>query len=55
MAHDYAGVRKTEQLLKPAAADFGGNANTDMYKPPPQLVGDYTEQDARATHKLAQA
>jgi DNA polymerase I-like protein with 3'-5' exonuclease and polymerase domains len=52
MARDYAGVRKNEQLLKAAAADFGVNPKSEMYKLPPKFVGDYAEQDAVATLKL---
>ena len=52
MARDYAGVRKNEQLLKAAAADFGVNPKSEMYKLPPKFVGGYAEQDAVATLKL---
>ena len=52
MARDYAGVRKNEQLLKAAAADFGVNPKSEMYKLPPKFVGAYAEQDAVATLKL---
>ena len=52
MARDYAGVRKNEQLLKAAAAYFGVNPKSEMYKLPPKFVGGYAEQDAVATLKL---
>tara|TARA_R110002020_G_scaffold200213_2_gene402314 strand:+ start:4750 stop:6600 length:1851 start_codon:yes stop_codon:yes gene_type:complete len=49
---DYLGERKNETKLKEAAAAFGVDPKSEMYKLPAQFVGEYAEADARLTLKL---
>jgi DNA polymerase I-like protein with 3'-5' exonuclease and polymerase domains len=52
LGKDYLGERKDERDLRQAAAEFGVNAKSEMYKLPAQHVGAYAEQDASLTLKL---
>jgi len=52
LGRDYLGERKDERDLRQAAAEFGVNAKSEMYKLPAQHVGAYAEQDASLTLKL---
>ena len=52
LGRDYLGERKNERDLQQAAAEFGVNAKSEMYKLPAQHVGAYAEQDASLTLKL---
>ncbi len=54
LGRDYLSERKNEQELRTAAAEFGVNAKSEMYKLPAQHVGTYAEQDAALTLKLWQ-
>lgn len=49
---DYLGERKNERELRAAAAEFGLNPKSEMYKLPAHYVGTYAEQDAAGTLKL---
>jgi DNA polymerase I-like protein with 3'-5' exonuclease and polymerase domains len=49
---DYLGERKNELKLKEAAAAFGVDPKSEMYKMPAQFAGEYAEADARLTLKL---
>ena len=52
IAGDYLGQYKNEIKLKEAAAAFGVDPKSEMYKLPSQFVGEYAEADARLTLKL---
>ena len=52
IASDYLGQYKNEIKLKEAAAAFGVDPKSEMYKLPSQFVGEYAEADARLTLKL---
>jgi DNA polymerase I-like protein with 3'-5' exonuclease and polymerase domains len=54
LSRDYLQERKSERLLREAAATFGVNAKSEMYKLPAQHVGTYAEQDAELTLRLWQ-
>ncbi len=54
LGKDYLGERKQENELREAAAEFGVNPKSEMYKLPAQYVGLYAEQDAAITLKLWQ-
>ena len=54
LAKDYLGERKQETELREAAAEFGVNPKSEMYKLPAQYVGLYAEQDAAITLRLWQ-
>ena len=54
LAKDYLGERKQENDLREAAAEFGVNPKSEMYKLPAQYVGLYAEQDAAITLRLWQ-
>ena len=52
LGRDYLGERKDERELRAAAAEFGLNPKSEMYKLPAHYVGAYAEQDAALTLKL---
>ena len=52
IAGDFLGQYKNEIKLKEAAAAFGVDPKSEMYKLPSQFVGEYAEADARLTLKL---
>jgi DNA polymerase I-like protein with 3'-5' exonuclease and polymerase domains len=52
LGRDYLQDRKSEQGLREAAATFGVDAKSEMYKLPAQHVGQYAEQDAHLTLRL---
>ena len=52
LAFDYLQERKNERLLKLAAADYGVDAKSEMWKLPARFVGQYAEQDAAVTKRL---
>tara|TARA_B100000424_G_C22943604_1_gene502107 strand:- start:3611 stop:5113 length:1503 start_codon:yes stop_codon:yes gene_type:complete len=52
LAFDYLQERKNEKLLKLAAADYGVDAKSEMWKLPARFVGQYAEQDAAVTKRL---
>ena len=52
LAFDYLQERKNERLLKLAAADYGVDAKSEMWKLPARFVGQYAEQDAAVTRRL---
>jgi DNA polymerase I-like protein with 3'-5' exonuclease and polymerase domains len=52
IGRDYLGEGKDERELKVAAAEFGLNPKSEMYKLPAHYVGTYAEQDAALTLKL---
>ena len=52
IAGDYLGQYKNEIKLKEAAAAFGVDPKSEMYKMPAQFAGEYAEADARLTLKL---
>jgi DNA polymerase I-like protein with 3'-5' exonuclease and polymerase domains len=54
LSRDYLQERKSEHLLREAAASFGINPKSEMYKLPAQHVGTYAEQDANLTLRLWQ-
>jgi len=54
LSRDYLQERKSEHLLREAAASFGINPKSEMYKLPAQHVGVYAEQDANLTLRLWQ-
>ena len=54
LGRDYLGERKNERELREAAAQFGLNPKSEMYKLPAHYVGAYAEQDAALTLKLWQ-
>ena len=52
LGYDYCGETKSEAALQEAAAEFGVDAKSEMYKLPPMYVGNYAEQDTALTLKL---
>ncbi|MFL3657307.1 MAG: hypothetical protein ACJ07L_04520, partial [Opitutales bacterium] len=52
ISFDYLGEYKNESKLKEAAAAFGVNPKSEMYKLPATFVGEYAEEDAYLTLKL---
>jgi DNA polymerase I-like protein with 3'-5' exonuclease and polymerase domains len=52
IGRDYLQERKSEVELREAAAAFGVNAKSEMYKLPAHHVGKYAEQDAALTLRL---
>ena len=54
LGRDYLNERKSEKDLYEAAASFGVNAKSEMWKLPAHFVGAYAEQDAALTLKLWQ-
>jgi DNA polymerase I-like protein with 3'-5' exonuclease and polymerase domains len=52
LGRDYLGDRKDEKLLRVAAAEWGLDPKSEMYKLPPEFVGRYAEQDAGMTLRL---
>jgi len=52
LGRDYLQERKSEVQLREAAAQFGVNAKSEMYKLPAAHVGEYAEQDAALTLRL---
>ncbi len=54
LGRDYLNERKSEKDLREAAASFGVNAKSEMWKLPAHFVGAYAEQDAALTLKLWQ-
>ena len=52
IGRDYLQERKSEVELREAAAAFGINAKSEMYKLPAHHVGKYAEQDAALTLRL---
>jgi len=54
LGRDYLSERKNERELRTAAAEFGVNAKSEMYKLPAHHVGAYAEQDAALTLRLWQ-
>ena len=52
LARHYLQERKDERLLNQAAAEYGIDPKAEMYKLPPQFVGQYAEQDAAVTLRL---
>ena len=54
LGRDYLNERKSEKEFYEAAAAFGVNAKSEMWKLPAHFVGAYAEQDAALTLKLWQ-
>jgi DNA polymerase I-like protein with 3'-5' exonuclease and polymerase domains len=52
LGRDYLSDRKSEVHLREAAASFGVNPKSEMYKLPAAHVGAYAEQDAALTLRL---
>ena len=52
LGKDYLGMRKDEKLLRQAAAEWGIDPKSEMWKLPARYVGVYAEQDAVLTLKL---
>ena len=52
LGKDYLGMRKDEKILKQAAAEWGIDPKSEMWKLPPRYVGVYAETDAVLTLKL---
>ena len=52
IVHEYLGEFKNETKLKEAAAAFGVDPKSEMYKLPAEFVGEYAEADADLTYKL---
>lgn len=50
----YVGEKKDESILAEAAHAFGIDSKSEMYKLPPEYVGNYAEQDADLTYRLWQ-
>ena len=50
----YVGEKKDESILAEAAHAFGVDSKSEMYKLPPEYVGNYAEQDADLTYRLWQ-
>ena len=55
LSRHYVGETKSETLLYEAAAEYGVNPKSEMWKLPPMYVGPYAEQDAAVTLKLWKA
>ena len=54
VCYAYLGEMKSEAALREAAAEFGVDPKTEMYKLPAAYVGEYAEADARLTLELWQ-
>ena len=54
VAYDYLGELKSEATLREAAAEFGVNPKSELYKLPAPFVGEYAEADAKLTLDLWQ-
>ena len=54
LAKEYCGIGKDEKVLQAAAKEWQIDAKKDMWKLPSMFVGQYAEQDAKATLKLWQ-
>ena len=52
LGRDYLNERKNEKLLRVAAAEWGFDPKAEMYRLPPEFVGQYAEQDAGMTLRL---
>jgi len=52
LGKDYLGLRKDEKILRNAAAEWGIDPKSEMWKLPARYVGVYAEQDAVLTLKL---
>ena len=52
LSRDYLADIKSEKGLREAAAEFGVDAKSEMYKLPASFVGAYAEQDAALTLRL---
>ena len=52
LGRDYLDERKNEKLLRVAAAEWGFDPKAEMYRLPPEFVGQYAEQDAGMTLRL---
>jgi|TARA_R110000796_G_scaffold1364_2_gene5454 DNA polymerase I-like protein with 3'-5' exonuclease and polymerase domains len=52
LSRDYLADIKSEKGLREAAAEFGVDAKSEMYKIPASFVGAYAEQDAALTLRL---
>ena len=52
LSRDYLADTKSEKGLREAAAEFGVDAKSEMYKLPASFVGAYAEQDAALTLRL---
>jgi DNA polymerase I-like protein with 3'-5' exonuclease and polymerase domains len=55
LAKQYVGLGKNETLLKEAAASYGIDPKAEMWRLPSLYVGQYAEQDAKATLYLWQS
>ena len=54
LAKFYVGLGKDEKVLQAAAKEYGLDPKKDMWRLPAMFVGQYAEQDAKATLKLWQ-
>jgi len=54
LAKEYCGIGKDEKVLQATAKEWQIDAKKDMWKLPSMFVGQYAEQDAKATLKLWQ-
>tara|TARA_R100001086_G_scaffold141954_1_gene74560 strand:- start:291 stop:2174 length:1884 start_codon:yes stop_codon:yes gene_type:complete len=54
VAREYTGMSKNESILQEAAAAWGVDAKSEMYKLPAMYVGEYAEKDAEITLALWQ-
>jgi len=54
LAKEYCGIGKDEKVLQAAAKEWQIDAKKDMWRLPSMFVGQYAEQDAKATLKLWQ-
>jgi DNA polymerase I-like protein with 3'-5' exonuclease and polymerase domains len=54
VSYDYTGQMKSEAALREAAAEFGVDPKSEMYKLPACFVGAYAEADAKLTLDLWQ-
>jgi DNA polymerase I-like protein with 3'-5' exonuclease and polymerase domains len=52
LGKDYLGLRKDEKILRNAAAEWGIDPKSEMWRLPARYVGVYAEQDAVLTLKL---
>ena len=52
LGKDYLGLRKDEKILRSAAAEWGVDPKSEMWRLPARYVGVYAEQDAVLTLKL---
>tara|TARA_R100001443_G_scaffold24201_4_gene36425 strand:- start:6888 stop:8771 length:1884 start_codon:yes stop_codon:yes gene_type:complete len=54
VGREYLGEEKDESMLIEAAQVYGINPKAEMYRLPPEYVGNYAEQDADLTYRLWQ-